>query len=740
MEKTAFILYLVSVAFGVLLFGAEHTYAYTFTFLLILLASLFQLKSLIRKNPLKGDVQFHWIKTGMMPLFSLMSVFLILQMIPLPQALVKVISPEAWVMAQKAVPAQEAVGNPTVIPSFITLSPYTYPVRMTLVRWFCYGLFFWGLVNALGTRRRIEIAIIFLICLGCFEVLYGLIQSYSKINHIWWWNKFSPWVTGTYINRNMFAGFLEMVLPLAAGTAIGIGVVGKRRVSFGKQSLRGRLTTYFQRGEDFNKRIFHLFTGVVIGIGLIFSGSRGGMTSGAFALLVMGVMLLVKKGQRGRGGLILILFLIVAGWALKIGVEKPLKRFEYVDASFHIRERFSQDTIDLWQDYLWTGAGGGTFRHAFNKYQSAEDRRAWIRYAHNDWAQLFSEFGIAGAAVGVGGMLLFLVKYLRMWLRRRDSWAIGVGAGAFAGVMAMGLHSYFDFNLHYPANFLTMTMLLAIGLAAIRLSHHGGQDKSLFHKRMLPMKRWGMLPVSVMLVMVVWSGYWTICHFMGEAYCNTVPNLTLRRDPLPPLEKIEKAIAWDPGNAEYRFKLAEAVTRDRETVAKALPTGWQMAASDLLGFQDDIIDAAEAAVTRNPFISVYHLKNGWAFTRLWQQPEYKTRYLPAADIAMERAAYTAGVKAPRLHVEMGKYWTMRSKVLDPGDSRWEAFWSKAGYHFRTALSMDLASPGGVGAGMRRNEQLAVVKEIRDYVWAFYPDQTFLEQAMGPYVEWLEKVK
>ena len=55
--------------------------------------------------------------------------------------------------------------------------------------------------------------------------------------------------------------------------------------------------------------------------------------------------------------------------------------------------------------------------------------------------------------------------------------------------------------------------------------------------------------------LIGWTGLWSFRHFMAEAYCNTVPNSTLNRDQNPPMEEIVKAIEWDPGNAEYWYKL-----------------------------------------------------------------------------------------------------------------------------------------------------------------------------------------
>src|SRR5210317_1097404 len=101
----------------------------------------------------------------------------------------------------------------------MTLAPYIYPVRMSLLRWTAYGLFFLGLSQVLNSRKRIEILCFCILITASFASVYGIYQAYAGDNRIWWFSGYGDDVRGTYINRNHFAGLMAMALMLATGFA-----------------------------------------------------------------------------------------------------------------------------------------------------------------------------------------------------------------------------------------------------------------------------------------------------------------------------------------------------------------------------------------------------------------------------------------------------------------------------------------------------------------------------------------
>src|SRR5207245_11558153 len=88
-----------------------------------------------------------------------------------------------------------------------------------------------------NAKRLLVFAIV---SLGVFEALYGLIQYLTGWQQIFTYVKkyYLEEVTGTYINRNHFAGFLEMTLPFAVALALLYADLFVKHSSLGPTSIR----------------------------------------------------------------------------------------------------------------------------------------------------------------------------------------------------------------------------------------------------------------------------------------------------------------------------------------------------------------------------------------------------------------------------------------------------------------------------------------------------------------------
>jgi hypothetical protein len=80
----------------------------------------------------------------------------------------------------------------------------------------------------------------------------------------------------------------------------------------------------------------------------------------------------------------------------------------------------------------------------------------------------------------------------------------------------------------------------------------------------------------------------------------------------------------------------------------------------------------------------------------------------------EKAAPTSD-----LHEQLGNFWVMRSKMMNPADPGWEPGWIKACWHYQQGLSLE--------TGKERSKMNARIKK---YVWNYYPDEWFVDQAVG----------
>ena len=191
MERTAFAIYLAVIALAVIFFGAVHTYAYTFVFLGILIATVLLLLASIDRDPGHGKLRLRLLKTELNPLFLILLIYLVFQTIPLPENIVRFISPNAVAVGQKSLPASAVLAAGDLSDKWFSLASYTYPVRQSIIRWIAYGFLFWGFVQTLNSQKRIELAIFVILLIGCFESVYGLTQSFAGSGHILWFKKYT---------------------------------------------------------------------------------------------------------------------------------------------------------------------------------------------------------------------------------------------------------------------------------------------------------------------------------------------------------------------------------------------------------------------------------------------------------------------------------------------------------------------------------------------------------------------
>jgi O-antigen ligase len=107
-----------------------------------------------------------------------------------------------------------------------------------------------------------------------------------------------------------------------------------------------------------------------------------------------------------------------------------------------------------------TGVGLGAFQTAFPIY-SRSDGSLLVSQAHNDYLQVVADAGLVGGALAVWFIVVVIVSIAR-GLRSRDAMTRGLALGAGTGIVAMMVHSAFDFNLQIPSNALMFLMLVVI--------------------------------------------------------------------------------------------------------------------------------------------------------------------------------------------------------------------------------------------------------------------------------------
>ena len=341
-------------------------------------------------------------------------------------------------------------------PAWQTLS---YLPRDAFSRWvFLLGLgLFFIVVRDLCRERKILQRIVFLIIgIGLIEALYGLIQALVPSMGVLWVDYVQSYLgtaRGTFINRNNFAGFIEMIWPLALGSTL---------------AMAGRLTSLKAalNSDKLNRQAMMALGIIVFLLALIFTRSRGGIISGlvgflTFSVLARSGMRAVAKHTRVLLGGIAVLLLI---YMTTIGIEPIMKRFLAIRGDGSSRMDIWRDSLPIVRDYP-LGIGLGNYENVFAVYNRSLTSDKTVIYAHNDYLQLLIETGGVGFLAIISGFFIFLRKSARRIKQldfRRDPLRFYLAVGAFSGLISISIHSLFDFNLQIPANCLYFVVLMAV--------------------------------------------------------------------------------------------------------------------------------------------------------------------------------------------------------------------------------------------------------------------------------------
>jgi len=548
---------ILAVSGGVLIFaplayGGVHPWAYysigllvTFLSLTLLVVGFYEIAAKPRTR-IWPYPPLWWLGAGLILLVSI-------QVFPWPQGLVKWLSPHAWEI--------RALGNGFGLQEMIpfSLNPYGTMVE-SLKLWPGLALFF-ILIYTINTRRQIQAMVGLILAVALFEVFYGFWHFRSHL--IWGWRNPYPGnrLCGTFINSNHLATFLTMAILLGYGWFLAlrkeIPLIATN--SSGWDRLR-RLSRSESLEPQF-RRFLLLFLLLLLAVGLIFTGSRGGMVS-----LVMGfvLMALLNLGQRWKKGHIFIMVGFMAAallYSLFLGSNAVLARFQ--DVTDQVRYQAFKASLAIFREYPLIGSGLSTFGDLFYRYEPAELRGSYFIYAHSDWLQLLAETGVVGFSLVAGAWLVFFGKLTQEWRQSRNVFARGLGLGGIAALGAGVFHALVEFPFHIPACGLLFTGIAAITYLAVS-SHRQGVEyfsyriikTSSNHRKVACLAMLGLIAVQLAI------GLRVCYNLLAEAAAPTEINST-RTPPKLEVKDFQRALAFNPNNSKYYWGLAEALEKQK---------------------------------------------------------------------------------------------------------------------------------------------------------------------------------
>jgi O-antigen ligase len=358
----------------------------------------------------------------------------------------------------------DLTSNLLSIPAVSSLSINPYATRLAVVQLIIYAIFFAATFVFINNTARLRKIVALLVIFGAIMAFFGLIQRLASPEGIYGWRPTPQAIPfASFVNQHHFAAFMEMTFGLTLSILVGKAI-------------------------DKDKRALLIVALLLMGISILFTGSRGGLLS---LLGVTGFVLITnflrkaksdeeisKIDKRAKfrrritfigGGLALILVLF--GAVILLGGDASLLRGVGFTAQADVssgRTHFWGVALQIFKDYPIFGAGLDAFGTAFPLYDTWNGNLR-VEQAHNDYLQILADAGIAGFLCVVGFIFLLFKKGLQQIGAEHDRFRLSVSIGALAGCFGILLHSFFDFPLRTPSNAFYFLLLAFLATTSIYL-------------------------------------------------------------------------------------------------------------------------------------------------------------------------------------------------------------------------------------------------------------------------------
>jgi len=379
----------------------------------------------------------------------------LVQIVPLPRNLLAVLSPQAApVLADLDISfAAQAVDRHA-----LSIAPQATMTALLLFASFVTLML--GVartVSATGPRRLAAL----IAGLGVALALAGIIQRPLYAGQIYgFWTPImagSPF--GPFVNKNHFAGWMLMALPLTFGLLCANAARVAPRVA---TDWRHRVLWW--SSPEASRVSLLAAAAAVMALSLMLTMSRSGMLAFAASISITGWWavrrLPIGTGRWVVAGYFAVLVLFVVGWA---GVDAVAARFGSANpATVNERLPIWRDTWRVVTAFWLTGSGLNTYGVATLFYQTSVPG-FHLREAHNDYLQLAAEGGLLiGAPIVCAVAVLVRETRLRFADSRGSSYWIRLGA--VTGLGAIALQSTVEFSLQMPGNAALCAVLCGIAL------------------------------------------------------------------------------------------------------------------------------------------------------------------------------------------------------------------------------------------------------------------------------------
>ena len=476
------VLMVLLLAFMPLSFGVVHAWSEMVVIALVGAMAL----CLALKVALNKDARLVWTWAYLpMVLFILV---VIVQLLPLPAAVVRIISPgtyETKTSLLADLPSELNVSDIDTAGSIripdvrekMTLSFYPHATEHNLRLILAVAVVFVVIVNIYRRPAQIKRLLTAIMLIGFGIAGLAFAQNILGTDKIYWLVAVphNQVLSGPFVNHSNYGQFMN----LSIGAAVGLVLVrlheSFQRGRFSVAAVAARL------GEPDLRIIWYALGMIVLGVATIFlSLTRGGMIAmliaGSFTALMIGI----KRGLKGNSWIITVLLIGSFVCVLYVGYDAVYDRLATLhdfDRAQGGRWQIVRDIAVAWTRFPVTGTGLGTHDVVYPMFDRSTIA-ALAGHAENEYAQAAEETGGIGLALVIIFITAIWLAYrqnLRAASRSQSSSSVHWAAfGLGFGLLAIMIHSLSDFGQHLPANACLTAVFCGLLIAMARLEKGTG--------------------------------------------------------------------------------------------------------------------------------------------------------------------------------------------------------------------------------------------------------------------------
>jgi putative inorganic carbon (HCO3(-)) transporter len=298
--------------------------------------------------------------------------------------------------------------------------------------------------------------------IGVLLAMAGIVQEPLFAGKIYgfWTPQMAGDPFGPFVNKNHFAGWMVMALPLTLGLLCGGIARGMRHV---KPTLRDRVL--WLASPEANRLVLLAGAPAVMALALALTMSRSGMCATILALGLTSVVAMRRLGTATRRTLVIgylaCVIILVTAW---VGVDTIGSRFASADWSeLNGRRGAWADAAGIFWKFPLAGTGLDTYGVATLFYQQ-HDLAFHYAEAHNDYLQLAAEGGALLIIPALLSAALFAVAVRKRFKEETGTSGYWIRVGAVTGLAAIALQETVEFSLQMPGNAALFAVLCGIAL------------------------------------------------------------------------------------------------------------------------------------------------------------------------------------------------------------------------------------------------------------------------------------